>query len=136
MRLLARCHRCGGPLPFSTPAADRAELSRIHGSHIDLTCRKCGHKDLYSVNELQAVENKLLRILALILFLGGTPLLWFLILKYAGSSRNIYFYAGLIALSGIPLAVFSILLKEQGKKIRRFNRFQIRDTDPGKQVHP
>ena len=58
MRLLARCHRCGGPLPFSTPVADRAELSRIRGNPIELTAGKQylkEHRDVIRVAPLREV---------------------------------------------------------------------------------
>jgi len=125
MRLYTNCHKCKKEIKFSSWVSDRIELSKSKGNKIELTCKNCGQKDLYHVNRIIASESKIAKIIGLIIFLVGTPLMFLWIWDYIFQSAYVYVIAGLIGLIGIPAMIYSIIEKEQKNKIRLFNNCKI-----------
>ena len=80
---------------------------------------------MYHVNRIIASESKIAKIIGLIIFLVGTPLMFLWIWDYIFQSAYVYVIAGLIGLIGIPSMIYSIIEKEQKNKIRLFNNCKI-----------
>lgn len=127
MKLYTNCHNCKKEIRFSTWSSDRVELSKSKGNRIELTCKKCGQKDFYHVNRIKATESKIAQIIGLIIFLVGTPIVFFWIWDYIFQFVYIYVVAGLVGLIGVPFMIYSVIEKEQSRKVRQFNRYKISD---------
>ena len=127
MRLYTNCHNCKKEIRFSTKEPDRVELSKTKGDKIKLTCKQCGKTDFYHVNKIKATESKIAQIIGLIIFIIGTPLTFYLIWDYIFRFTYIYVIASLIGIIGVPFMIYSIIEKEQTKKVRQFNNFKIRE---------
>ena len=125
MRLYTNCHNCKSEIRFSTVEPDRVELSKTKGNKIELNCNHCGHTDFYHLNKIKATESKIAQIIALVIFVIGTPLTLYLIWDYIFRFTYIYVIAGLIGLIGVPFMIYSIIEKEQRKKVRLFNNYKI-----------
>ena len=125
MRLYTNCHNCRKEIKFSTSEPDRVELSKSKGDKIELTCNHCGQTDFYHVNEIKATESKTAQIVGLIIFVIGTPLAFYLIWDYIFRFTNIYAIAGLIGIIGVPFMVYSVINRDQKRKVRLFNNYKI-----------
>jgi len=125
MKLYTNCHNCKKEIRFSSWESDRVELSKSKGDKIELTCKNCGRKDLYHVNRIKATESKFAQIIGLIIFLVGTPLVFLWIWDYIFQSDYIYVIAGLIGMIGVPFMIYSVIEREQRKKVRQFNNYKI-----------
>jgi hypothetical protein len=106
-------------------ASDRVELSKSKGDKIKLTCKHCGQTGFYYVNTINATDSKIAQIIGLTIFVIGTPLTFYLIWDYIFRFTYIYVISGLIGLIGVPFMIYSIIEKEQRKKIRLFNNYKI-----------
>lgn len=125
MRLYTNCQNCKEEIRFSSREPDRVELSRSKGNELELTCRHCSETNLYHLNRIKATENKIALLIGLVIFFVGTPLTIFLIWDYLFRFTYIYVIAGLVGLIGIPFLIYSIIEKEQEKKVRLFNNYKI-----------
>lgn len=125
MRLYTNCHSCKNEIRFSTWEPDRVELSKSKGDKINLTCKKCGNKNLYHVNEIKAMESLISLLIGLIIFLIGTPMVLIFTWDYFFRFTFIYISAGLIGILGLPFMVYWVIENEQKKKVRQFNKYKI-----------
>ncbi len=125
MRLYTNCHNCKKEIRFSSWESDRVELSRSKGDKIELTCKNCGHKDFYHINRIQATESKIAQIIGLTIFLAGTPLVFLWIWDYIFQFAYIYVIVGLVGMIGFPFMIYSVIEREQRKKVRQFNNYKI-----------
>jgi hypothetical protein len=125
MILQSKCHNCGKQIRFFSFAKDRMELSKLKTfTQIDLKCRKCGQIDKYDINDI-FVESKIIKILALMIFLIGTPLILLLLWDYIGTFRNICAAATMTGLIMIPCSIYGIMTKNINNKQRIFNQNKI-----------
>ncbi len=127
MRLYTNCHNCKKEIRFSTVEPDRVELSKTKGNKIELTCKQCGQTEFYHLNKIKATESKITQIIGLPVFIIGTPLTLYLIWDYIFRFTYIYIIAGLIGIIGVPFMIYSIIEKEQRKKVKRFNNYKVRE---------
>jgi hypothetical protein len=125
MRLYTNCHNCKKEIRFSSWESDRVELSKSKGDKIELTCKNCVQKDLYHINRIKATESKVAQIIGLIIFLVGTPLVFIWIWDYIFQFAYIYVIAGLVGMIGVPFMIYSVIEREQRKKVRQFNNYKI-----------
>ena len=127
MKLYTNCHNCKKEIRFSIWTSDRVELSNSKGDKINLTCKHCGQKGLYHVNEIKATESKIGQIIALVIFIVGTPLTLLFVGDYIFQFNSVYGAAALGGLIGVPLIVYSIIDKDQRKRVRQFNNYKIKE---------
>jgi len=124
MKLYATCRKCRERIVFSSRAQDRGELSEKTGKRIELECPRCGHRDLYHVNEIRAVETGRSRIIGLMIFVLATPpaLYWVVKHLYGGGFLQLSLLLGGVV--AVPWLIFSTLEKQEKKKVRTFNRYR------------
>ncbi len=125
MRLYTNCHNCKKEIRFSSWESDRVELSKSKGDKIELTCKSCRQIDFYHINTINATENKIARIIGLIIFLVGTPLTLLWNWDYIFQSTYIYVIAGLVGFICVPFMIYSLIEREQRKKVSQFNNYKI-----------
>lgn len=74
--------------------------------------------------ELKAQNNKLLQLIALLIMIAGTALIIFLLRDYLFHPEgSLYLFAVIIA---IPSFMFRIITKSEQQKLKRFNRYKLR----------
>jgi len=112
---------------LSTFEPDRVEFSKSKGDKIELTCLHCGQTDFYHLNKIKATESKIAQLIGLTIFIIGTPLTIYFIWDYFFRFTYIYVIAGLIGLIGVPFMIYSLIDKDQRKKVKRFNNYKIRE---------
>jgi len=127
MILYTNCHNCKKEVRFSAWESDRVELSKSKGDKIELTCNNCGQTDFYHLNKIIATESKISQIIGLAIFIIGTPLTIYFIWDYFFRFTYIYVIASLIGFIGVPYMVYSVLKREQKKKVRLFNKYKVNE---------
>jgi hypothetical protein len=120
MRIFTNCANCDSQISLWTWDSDRVRLRMKHGSLIELKCKKCNVISKYEINDLKAKESKMALLVAVIIFVVGTPvilaLLWNSIWKF-----GLYSAAGLIAIIGIPIMIFGIINRSETNRVSTFN---------------
>lgn len=127
MKLYTNCKSCKNEIRFFTWESDRIRLAMDKGKKIELKCKKCGHKYNYHLNDMTAKENKIVLIIGLLIFLGGTPLTIYLLWDYLFRVALIYSTIAFAVLIGVPLTIYILIEKEQREKVSRFNSFKINE---------
>jgi hypothetical protein len=61
------------------------------------------------VNRIKATESKIVKIIGLIIFLVGTPLVLLWIWDYIFQFTYIYVIAGLVGVIGVPFMIYSVI---------------------------
>jgi len=79
------------------------------------------------VNKIKATESKISQIIGLTIFIIGTPLVFLWIWDYIFQFAYIYLIAGLVGVIGVPFMIYSVIEREQRKKVRQFNNYKISD---------
>ncbi len=125
MILQSKCHNCGNSIRFFSFASDRWELSKLKSfTKIDLKCRKCGQKDKYDINDIFA-KSKIIQILALVIFVLGTPLILYLLWDFIWTFRNVYAVAVMTSIILTPSTIYIIMTKNIERKQMTFNQNKI-----------
>lgn len=120
MRIYVDCKMCDSPIPHWTWSSDRVEFEMEKGKEIELYCNKCNRTYQYKVGEFYARSNKIKLLIALLILLGGTPAVAFLVLKFvvrtsfSGMERLLY-------LAVMPIGLYVMILREDKKRVRLFN---------------
>jgi hypothetical protein len=126
MKLTTNCNKCNKEISFLSQKKDRRELAKQKGENLELSCNHCDQTDVYHVNKIYAAENRKFSLFAAFAFLIGTPLVFYLIWDYLFQFSQIYVIAGMVAITGFPFIVYSIIEKEQRNKVKRFNSYRLR----------
>jgi SNF family Na+-dependent transporter len=92
-----------------------------HGDSIELYCVKCNDRSKYAVSNFKAKRSKLAIIIALSVFLIGTPCL-LIVLWDTIWDAGLRASFGLIAVLVIPITVFRIINNNEDNRISIFNR--------------
>ncbi|GAA5039323.1 hypothetical protein GCM10011506_38390 [Marivirga lumbricoides] len=121
MNLQAKCKNCNSFIYFRAPVSDRFELARKRGDKLNLKCNTCNADKVYNLNDVKAIESKLMAILALLLFIFGTIGLFIFIWPYFFQTGNIYVITGLISLLTIPFLIYQSITSGDAERIRYFN---------------
>ncbi|WP_188466664.1 hypothetical protein [Marivirga lumbricoides] len=88
---------------------------------MNLKCNTCNADKVYNLNDVKAIESKLMAILALLLFIFGTIGLFIFIWPYFFQTGNIYVITGLISLLTIPFLIYQSITSGDAERIRYFN---------------
>ncbi|WP_298489455.1 hypothetical protein [uncultured Maribacter sp.] len=126
MRVYGKCNNCKSYIGYSTDANTRVEFAMQDGENKKLTCKKCGRTTDFHVDELSAKESNLAKIGAGLIFLIGTPLIFFLVSPVFTGSRNHYviFIVGGFLL--VPVVAYSIINKQDQVRVSSFNRKKLK----------
>lgn len=126
MRLKTSCAECGSDLYTSTFAEDRVDYVKRKGEYFRLNCKNCGHQGKYHVDDLYATPSKMAEIIALGIFLIGTPLLFWLIWEVVWQLTNIYMIAVATGVFLVPSITYVFLLRNQRLRVNAFNRHKYK----------
>jgi hypothetical protein len=126
MRVYGECKKCKREISYSTNAYTRVEFVMQDTENIPLTCKSCGFKKRFHVDELYAKKSKMAQFTAGLTFLIGTPLaIIYLVPILNGSKSNyvIYIAGGLLIIPGI---VYGMINKQDQNRVNSFNRNKLK----------
>ena len=96
------------------------------GERKTFNCKDCGIKTEFHVDELYAKESKIAQIIASLIFLIGTPLIFFFVMPGFTGSRNhyvIYIVGGFLL---VPVIAYGIIKKQDQTRVNSFNRCKLK----------
>ena len=126
MKIYGKCKNCKTEIGFSTSANTRVEFAMQNGERKSLNCKKCGTKTEFHVDELFTKESKIAQIGAGLIFLIGTPLIFFVLNPIFSGSRNhyvIYIVGGFLL---VPVIAYGIIKKQDQTRVSSFNRSKLK----------
>jgi len=126
MKIYGKCEKCKTEIGYSTSAHTRVEFAMQEGEKKTLNCKNCGIKTDFHVDELYTKESKLAQIGAGLIFLIGTPLMFFFVNPIFAENRNhyaIYIVGGFIL---VPVIAYGIIKKQDQMRVSSFNRSKLR----------
>ncbi len=126
MKVYGKCSNCNFENSYATNAHTRVEFAMQDGETIKLNCANCGANTEIHVDKLVAKPSKIAQIIALSLFVIGTPLLFFLINPIFSGSRNhyvIYIIGGFML---IPVLAYAIINRQDQTRVSDFNRRKLK----------
>lgn len=131
MKLTTKCNKCGQEIKTNSWSNDRVELAMTKGEYFELTCKNCNTIDKYHVDSLSASPSRFAQIVALLIFIVGTPTLLFFIWEPLWSLTWSY---GILAIAGlllIPVTVHGLILKDVQRRVSSFNRHKLKGLGHG-----
>ncbi len=126
MRVYGKCKNCKTEIGYSTNTNTRVEFAMQDGENKTLNCKKCTTKTEFHIDELYAKESKIAQIGAGLIFLIGTPLIFFFINPIFTGSRNhyvIYIVGGFLL---VPVIAHGIIKKQDQTRVNSFNRSKLK----------
>lgn len=122
MRLFTYCKNCREDIYFNVMARDGFVLAKKRGTQIHLNCDNCGTRKQNHANEIDAVENKGLRLTALIILIGGTIGIFIYLWQLFFRSSNVYEISGLVGILTIPFLIYHAIITSDMSRIKYFKR--------------
>ena len=126
MKVYGKCKNCKGEIGYSTNANTRVEFAMQDGENKTLTCKNCGIRTEFKVDELYAKESKIAQIGAGLIFLIGTPIMFLFVSPIFSESRAhyvIYVVGGFLL---IPVIVYGVVKKQDRDRVNSFNRSKLK----------
>ena len=125
MRLVIFCKSCGHKNKVNFSFEDRLEIKKRYGNQVCISCKNCGNRQGYLINEIKAEINGVLNLILLILMFLFIVIAFAYFSEYLfikGTIQSIYIIP--IAIAIPPLIYFNWLGNER-KRINEFNRFRL-----------
>ena len=126
MKVYGKCQKCEAEIGYSTNANTRVEFAMRDGENRILTCKQCNVEINFHVDELFAKESKIAQIGAGLIFLFGTPLLFFILNPIFTGSRNHYVIYAIGGFLLIPAIAYGIIKKQDQTRVSDFNRRKLK----------
>ncbi len=123
MKLYFKCKNCKFETSFNCLVKTRVDLVLKKRDNFTLDCNSCYVKKTYHVNDIYTKTSKLVQIIPFILFVIGCISLGYIVFGNHNIMNNLSLK--LIALIGIPITVYTILTKEDIKRVNTFNRHKF-----------
>lgn len=126
MKVYGKCKKCKLEIGFSTNANTRVEFAMQDGENKTLTCKNCGIKTEFIVDELYAKESKIAEIGAGLIFLIGTPIMFFFVSPVFMQSKShyvIYVVGGFLL---IPVIIYGVIKQQDRIRVNSFNRSKLK----------
>jgi ribosomal protein S27E len=126
MKVYGKCPKCESEITCSTNANTRVEFAMQDGEDKTLTCKNCGTTTAFHVDNLYAKESRIAQIGAGLIFLIGTPLMFFAVNPIFTGSRNhyvIYVVGGFLL---VPVVAYGIIKKQDQIRVSSFNRRSLK----------
>ncbi|KQC32270.1 hypothetical protein AAU57_02225 [Nonlabens sp. YIK11] len=126
MKVFTKCSNCQNENSVQTSANTRVELAMKKGEEIDVSCNTCGATSRITVDEFYAKPSKMAQILAGVLFLVGTPLVFFGLSFILSRSVNHYviYITGLFIL--VPVFAYVVINKQDETRVSDFNSRKLK----------
>lgn len=122
MKLFTNCKNCKSEITFRSWYSDRVEFKKSKGDSLKLTCKSCNKTDKYYIDNIKAKESKFALLIAFMLFLIGTPILFFSLWDYFLKVNYFYGMLGLLIPLTIPSIIYMVISKNESSKVRLFNQ--------------
>lgn len=126
MKVYVKCPQCENELRYSTNANTRVEFAMQDGENKKLTCKNCGRTTDFHVDELNAKESNLAKIGAGLIFLIGTPLMFFFVSPIITGNRNHYVIFIIGGFLLVPVVAYGIIKKQDQVRVSSFNRKKLK----------
>ena len=125
MKLYTKCKHCKNELKCSSLAGTRVEFAMQKWEKKDLKCNSCETKNEYHVDELYAKPSRIAEILAGLIFIVGTPLVFLFLspIVLRGGAFAVFIISGLFL---VPVIVFGIIKKQDQIRVKAFNRSKLK----------
>ncbi len=121
MKLNVRCKNCRSDIYFRALAKDRFQLAKRKGEQISLTCESCGTRKDYNPNDVTAEEKKTIGLMAVLIFVVGTAVLFVIIWKYVWRLNDPFAISGFVAILTIPFLIYQGISTTHSERVRYFN---------------
>jgi ABC-type sulfate transport system permease component len=92
------------------------------GDLMELSCKVCNKHGKYSIENIEAKTSKISIIIAGLIFLVGTPLLFVILQDYIFNLNHIYSIVFLTLPIAFPSLVYGIILKNDRQRVKIFNQ--------------
>ena len=109
MKVYGKCKSCKTEIAYRTDSNTRVEFAMRDGETKKINCKNCGANTEFHVDELYAKHSKFAEIVAGLILLVGTPLVFFLVNPIFTNSRNhyvIYVIGGFLL---VPVFAFAVI---------------------------
>ncbi len=126
MKVYGKCKNCKNEIGYRTNANTRVEFAMQDGEIKKLNCKNCGTNFEFHVDELYANHSKIAQIGAGLIFLIGTPLIFFLVNPIFTDSRNhyvIYVVGGFLL---IPIFAYAVINRQDQTRVSDFNNRKLK----------
>jgi hypothetical protein len=126
MKVYGKCKSCKNEIGYSTYTSTRVGFAMHVGENKTLNCKNCGTNTDFHVDELYTKESKIAQIGAGLIFLIGTPIMFFLVNPIFTGSRNhyvIYIIGGFLLVPGIA---YGLIKKQDQTRVSSFNRSKLK----------
>lgn len=126
MKVYGTCKACNIENGYTTNANTRVEFAMQDGETKTLNCKNCGTNTQYHVDELFAKPSKIAQIIAGLVFLIGTPLVFLLVNPIFTGNRNhyvVYIVGGFLL---IPVFAYAVINKQDQTRVSDFNRRKLK----------
>lgn len=126
MKVYGKCKKCETEIGYSTSANTRVEFAMHDGEKKTLTCKNCGTKTEFHVDELYTKESKIAQIAAGLILLVGTPFIFLFVNPIFSESRNhysVYIVGGFLL---VPVIAYGIIKKQDQTRVNSFNRKKLK----------
>lgn len=126
MKVYGKCKSCKTENEYSTNVHTRVEFAMQDGEIKILNCKNCGTNTEHHVDELYAKPSKIAQLIAGLIFVIGTPLMFFGIDPIFTGSQNhyvIYIVGGFML---VPIFAYAVINKQDQTRVSDFNRRKLK----------
>ncbi|WP_299781495.1 hypothetical protein [uncultured Formosa sp.] len=126
MNVYGKCKKCKQEIKFYTNANTRVEFAMQDGENKTLTCKKCEIQTVFCVDELYAKESKIAQIGAGLIFLVGTPIMFYFVSPMFMESKAHYLIYAVGGFLLIPVIIFGVIKEQERIRVNSFNRSKLK----------
>jgi hypothetical protein len=126
MIITTKCKNCKEPLSCKINFSDKVGFAMENGEFVEIKCDQCSAIGKYHIDTFYAKSNKSSLIIAVIIFLIGTPLMLYLVWDKIINSGCVLCIAVIIIPIIIPSLIYGIIVKNCRIKTNAFNRHKLK----------
>jgi len=128
MKVYGKCKSCKIQNAYSTNANTHVEFAMQDGETKKLNCKNCGTNSEHYVDELYAKPSKIAQLIAGLIFVIGTSLMFFGISSIFNGNRNHYVIYIIDGFLLVPIFAYALINKQDRARVSDFNRRKLRRT--------
>lgn len=126
MKVFGICKSCKNEIGYRTDTNTRVEFAMRESETKILKCKNCGVDTEFHVDELYAKHSKSAQYGAGLIFLIGTPLMFFIFRLVFTGSRNhyvIYIVSGFLL---VPIFIYAVMNRQDQTRVSDFNKRKLK----------
>jgi hypothetical protein len=127
MTLEVICPGCKTPIKFRSSSNDRVELATTKGEVIKMNCPGCHTTSDFHVDDVVAVDNKIVAAIASIILVGGMIVVFVIVSRYITRMTHVYVGAA-IGVIMAPFMVYWVVIGSQRDRVETFNRHKVKSV--------